>query len=76
MKVIMCHARLFKSGAPPTHCSRIEDGTCPLRTRKFRQLLKEPCYKALWIPTRFLTATKNDKQKAARLYLEEACLLE
>ena len=56
-------------------CDKQNTDECPLQTREFKNLKKEPCCLAIFIPAQFLSDHKGDPKKAAAEYVE-ICLLE
>lgn len=73
--VPMCYGRFPGpgGGSITQPCPVQNTDKCPLYLRKFKQLVKEPCCYAIFIPNRFLTEANGDSKKAARNYVEE-CL--
>lgn len=65
---VMCH-RSYPEDGHRQVCN-VPFAECPLQHKDYQKVIEEPCCYGLWIPAKYLTEAKGDKQKAARKYIE------
>lgn len=71
----LCHTQ-YHEGSALVDCENKGAETCHLLNKRYRQLKKEPCCLAIFIPARYLTENKT-VQKAAEKYIDDClCTLE
>lgn len=76
IKVIVCSGRYPDpdNGNRATKCEKVCTEECPLKQgmEKLDRFLKFPCYLGIIIPAVYITLAKGEKEKAARLYINQA----